>query len=53
MTTRQVVSTSAKRRATPKGSSTYQFTEMVIYKTKLSNGKYHSATKHEIAKKQP
>jgi hypothetical protein len=48
MTTRTVISKSNKRRAMPKGSQQFHQSEMVVYKTKLSNGNYHSETKHEI-----
>jgi hypothetical protein len=44
MTTRKVISVSAKRRTTSKG---IKHTEMVVYKTKLPNGKFTSQTKHE------
>lgn len=51
MTTRTVISKSAKRRAIPKGSQMFHNTEMVVYKTKLPNGKFASETKHEIVKR--
>jgi hypothetical protein len=49
-TKRTVISKSTKRRAVPKGSQQFHQTEMVVYKTKLSDGKYHSETRHEIVK---
>ena len=52
MTTRTVISKSAKRRAIPKGSAMYHFTEMVVYREKLPNGKFTSKTVHEIVRKQ-
>ncbi len=48
MTTRTVISKSSKRRETPKGSKQLKYTEMVVYRTKLPNGKYDSYTRHEI-----
>lgn len=48
MATRIVISKSTKKRAMPKGSKMYNHSEMVVYKTKLANGNYHSQTKHEI-----
>jgi len=48
MKTRTVISKSAKRRAMPKGSAMYHFTEMVVYREKTPNGKYSSYTRHEI-----
>lgn len=47
-TTRQVISKSAKRKPTSEG---LQYTEMVVYKTKESNGKFSSRTVHEIVKR--
>lgn len=47
MTTRTVISTSKKTRAvSPSGRR--MKTQMVIYKTKLPNGKFQSKTKHEL-----
>lgn len=50
-TKRIVISKSAKRKMS---SATRQkagaFTEMVVYKTKMKNGKYHSITRHERKK---
>lgn len=63
MKTRTVISKSAKRKMTSSveferngrmkqviRSRANDFTEMVVYKTKLPNGKFLSATKHEVAK---
>jgi hypothetical protein len=44
--TRQIISRSAKRKQSCENS----YTEMVVYKYKLSNGKYQSQTRHEKRK---
>ena len=41
---RIVISRSKKRSKTREGMA---YTEMVVYKTKLDNGKYQSVTRHE------
>ncbi len=47
-TTKTIVSKSAKRKMnTLTNLKPNTFTQMVIYKTKLSNGKTKSVTKHE------
>ena len=47
-TTRTVISKSSKRKmSTPTKQKANDYTEMVVYRTKMSNGKTHSITKHE------
>lgn len=47
-TTRTVISKSAKRKmSTPTNQKINDYTEMVVYRTKMDNGKTHSVTMHE------
>jgi len=48
---RKVISKSSKRRAIPKGSKMFHFTEQVVYHETNARGRKVSITKHEIAKK--
>jgi hypothetical protein len=57
--TKTVISKSTKRRKVTSAimingeyvnKEIYSRTEMVVYRTKMSNGKMHSITKHEISK---
>lgn len=51
-TTRTVISKSSKRKmSTPTKQKANNYTEMVVYRTKMSNGKIFSVTKHEPIKK--
>jgi len=50
MTTRTVISKSAKRFNRPKGSVMFIKTEMVVYKTKLPNENHTSQTRHELVR---
>jgi hypothetical protein len=51
-TTRTVISKSSKKKTIKIGDiNTKAQMEMVVYRTKESNGKKTSVTKHEIAKK--
>jgi hypothetical protein len=51
-TTRTVISKSSKRKmSTPTKQKANDFTEQVVYRTKMSNGKTHSITKHERRQK--
>lgn len=48
---RIVISKSKKRRTVQDGNiKTLAYTEMVVYKTKLDNGKHQSFTRHEPVK---
>lgn len=48
-TTRTVISKSSKRKmSTPTNKKANDYTEMVVYRTKMSNGKMISVTAHEI-----
>jgi hypothetical protein len=51
-TTRTVISKSSKRKmSTPTKQKANDFTEQVVYRTKMNNGKTHSITKHERRQK--